>query len=96
MPPGPSPLILEDPRFEQVFGAALRKHGLPDYLADPVRKLVSGEADPRSYQCCGSGCTPCMKDYLGAAEMVLRTLSEPAGGSGGWLRRLFTRRRDRA
>ncbi len=74
MSPGPSPSLAEHPRFPSVLAAALARNGLDAYLADPVRKLVTGSADPRSFQCCGSGCSPCVKDYLRAAEMVLQSL----------------------
>ena len=75
---GPSPDLAEDPRFEEVFAAALKQHGLPAYLAEPVRRLVLGAADPRSFVCCSSGCTPCVKDYMSAAEVVLASLAKPA------------------
>lgn len=77
MAPGPSPSILEDARFEDVFRKALADHGLSEGFAEPVRRLVTGTADPRTFVCCDSGCTPCAKDYLGAAEAVLKKLSKP-------------------
>ena len=85
MPAGPSIELAKDPRFEQVFEDALRRHGLPDYLADPVRKLVLGQVDPHAFVCCGSGCTPCVKDYLGAAESILTKLEKPARRKRRWL-----------
>ena len=80
MPTGPSPEIAKHPRFEEVLKKACRKQGLDDYLTDPVRKLVTGTADPTSFQCCNSGCTPCVKDYLRAAESVLTSLGPTLEG----------------
>lgn len=72
----PSPSLADDPRFPAAFAQALRKHGLDDFLGEPVRQLVTGQLDPRSLACCNSGCHPCVKDYLGAAELVLKTLGK--------------------
>lgn len=77
MTAGPSPQITEDPRFPEVFGEALKKQNLPPELGEPVRRLVAGEADPRTFLCCDSGCHPCVKDYLRAAEHVLKRLARP-------------------
>ena len=81
MPTGPDPAHLTDPRFEQVFLKALKRQGLAPQLGEPVRQLVGGTADPRQFVCCDTGCMPCVKDYLRAAEEVLRTLGEPGGGA---------------
>ena len=80
-PPAPTPSaprahLLTDPRLREVLDRAMRKHGLEDYFEHAVLKLVSGETDPRSLQCCDSGCHPCAKDYLGAAEHVLKSLTQ--------------------
>ncbi len=75
---GPRENIIHHPRFERVFQKALRKQGLPEMLGDSVRRLVQGTADPRSFVCCNSGCVPCVKDYLRAAEEVLKELPEEA------------------
>lgn len=77
---GPSPEHAAHPQFQAVFEQAVRKHGVPHYMTDPVRRLVLGEADPRSFQCCNSGCMPCVRDYLGAAETILVKLSDGQGG----------------
>lgn len=71
---GPRADIVEDPRFEEVFRGALEKNGLPEVMGEPVRRLVTGTADPRGFVCCDSGCIPCVKDYLRAAEAVLKQL----------------------
>jgi hypothetical protein len=73
---GPRPGIEQNPRFGEVLEEALRKQGLTPVMGEPVRKLVTGTADPRSFACCNSGCIPCVKDYLRAAEMVLKELPE--------------------
>lgn len=78
-PAGPHPTIVEHPRFQATFQEALARHGLADYMGEPVKRLLTGEADPRTFQCCDTGCRPCMKDYLRAAEMVLTRLARPAG-----------------
>jgi predicted RNA-binding Zn ribbon-like protein len=78
MPTGPRLDIVEHPRFEQVLADALQKQGLHPAMAESVRKLVTGTADPRTFVCCDSGCTPCVKDYLRAAENVLKKLSDDA------------------
>ena len=68
-----------DPRFPELLAEALEKNGLyPQLHAEMVEKLVTGEADPRQYVCCNSGCIPCSKDYLRAAEMMLKKLAKPA------------------
>ena len=85
MPTGPCPELLDDPRFDEVLAGALASHGLVRQFGEPVRQLVSGAADPRTFVCCNTGCTPCQKDYLGAAEKVLVELCKPAGdGRGRW------------
>ncbi len=68
--------LLAHPRFPEALARALRKFGMEDWFDEPVRKLVSGETDPRSVICCNSGCHPCAKDYLGAAEHVVRELTK--------------------
>lgn len=82
MPTGPSPDHVNDPRFEVILANALAKNGLDAYLGDRVRMLVTGKADPRAFQCCNSGCTPCVKDYLRAAETVLQSLDAPVRAAG--------------
>lgn len=84
MPVGPSPAHAEDPRLEQVLEDACKKVGLHPTFRQPVRKLVVGEADPRSFQCCNSGCMPCVKDYLKAAEKALLTLGPVASRKRRW------------
>jgi len=74
---GPRAEIVDDPRFDEVFRKALEKNGLAEVMGEPVRRLVTGTADPRGFVCCDTGCIPCVKDYLRAAETVLREL--PAG-----------------
>jgi hypothetical protein len=66
--------LLADPRLPDLLKKALRKHGMEDWFEHAVVQLVSGETDPRSLMCCNSGCHPCAKDYLGAAEYVLSGL----------------------
>lgn len=90
---GPRPQIVDHPRFEEVLAAALKKQGLPEVMGESVRKLVTGTADPRSFVCCDTGCVPCVKDYLRAAEQVLKAL--PDDGEAPRRRRLwpFGRRR---
>ena len=74
-----SPQHLDDPRFPALLEEALAKNGLhPSMHGEMVSKLVAGEADPRQYVCCNSGCVPCSKDYLRAAEMLLKKLGTPA------------------
>ncbi|MGQ0552246.1 MAG: hypothetical protein ACT4PU_03410 [Planctomycetota bacterium] len=75
-PTAPRAHLLQDPRLPAALARALRKHGMEDWFDHAVLKLVSGETDPRSMHCCNSGCHPCAKDYLGAAEMVLKELSQ--------------------
>ena len=67
--------LAKDPRFRSLLAKALARHGMEDWFAEPVERLVTGETDPRSVQCCNSGCHPCAKDYLGAAEDVLKGLA---------------------
>ena len=66
--------LLRDPRLPDVLAKALRKFGMEEYFGYAVIKLVTGETDPRSVICCNTGCHPCAKDYLGAAELVLKEL----------------------
>ena len=91
---GPREDIVDHPRFEEVLQKALRKQGLHEVLGESVRRLVTGKADPAGFVCCNSGCVPCVKDYLRAAEMVLRELPEEQPVRRGALGRLwpFSRR----
>jgi len=88
---GPHPEILQHPRFEEVFARALAKQGLPHQMGEIVKRLVSGQSDPRSFQCCNTGCMPCVKDYLRAAEQILRELPRDQPPKRRW-RWPFTRR----
>ncbi len=63
--------LVQDPRFKECLARSLKKHGLEDYFSYAVIKLVTGETDPRNVTCCNSGCHPCAKDYLGAAQDTL-------------------------
>lgn len=84
MPIGPDPAHADDPRLPELLRVALAKHAIPPELADPVRKLVTGQASPLEFRCCDSGCIPCNKDYMRAAEKVLVALAEgPAKGRRG-------------
>lgn len=75
----------DDPRLPELLEKALAKNGLhPQLHTDMVRKLVLGQADPRQYVCCNSGCVPCSKDYLRAAEQVLGKLGKPAKRKRRW------------
>jgi hypothetical protein len=91
MASGPSPALLEDPRFAAVVTKAARRQGLSATYEESVVKLVTGTADPRSFPCCDSGCSPCSKDFLRAAEEVLKTLAEPPAGARPWWRRILSR-----
>jgi hypothetical protein len=71
---GPRENIVDHPHFDEVLKKAMQKNNLHETLSDSVRRLVSGQADPKQYVCCDSGCVPCVKDYLRAAEAVLREL----------------------
>jgi hypothetical protein len=73
---GPRESIVDHPRFGEVLEKALRKNGLHQVMAESVRRLVTGKADPAGFVCCNSGCVPCVKDSLRAAEMVLNELPE--------------------
>jgi hypothetical protein len=78
-PPSGAPRahLLADPRWREVLQKAMSRHGLEDWFEDAVTRIVTGETDPRTVVCCDSGCHPCAKDYLGAAEQVVRTLTRP-------------------
>jgi len=82
MPLGPSADHVKDPRYDDALAKALTKHGLGPQLGQPVHKLVTGTADPRQFVCCNSGCIPCVKDYLRAAEQVLVALDKPLPDQG--------------
>ena len=73
---GPRAHLLQDPRLKDALARALRKFGMEDYFGSAVVKLVTGETDPRTVMCCNTGCHPCAKDYLGAAEDTLKGLQE--------------------
>jgi hypothetical protein len=68
--------LLADPRLPDLLAKALAKHGMEDWFEHAVLQLVTGETDPRTVICCNSGCHPCAKDYLGAAEYVLKGLRQ--------------------
>lgn len=91
MADGPRPEIEQHPRFAEVLSRALARQGLSEALGESVRRLVTGRTDPRSFQCCDTGCTPCVKDYLRAAEQVLRELPAEAPPERRW-RWPFSRR----
>ena len=74
--PAPRAHLVADPRFRPVLHAAMKKYNLEDYFENAVVKLVTGETDPRTLVCCNTGCRPCAKHYLGAAETVLRELAK--------------------
>lgn len=76
MPTAPAPRadLLKHPEFQAVLARAMKKHGLEEYFSYTVIKLVTGETDPRSVICCNTGCHPCAKDYLGAAEDTIKGL----------------------
>jgi hypothetical protein len=74
--PPPRAHLAADPRFRKVLAGAMKKYKLEDYFEHAVVKLVTGETDPRTLVCCNTGCRPCAKDYLGAADTVLRELSK--------------------
>jgi hypothetical protein len=78
MPSAPAPRadLLKHPLFKDSLARAMKKHGLEDYFSHAVIKLVTGETDPRSVICCNTGCHPCAKDYLGAAEDTLKALQK--------------------
>jgi hypothetical protein len=74
--PPPRAHLVTDPRFRGVLNSAMKKYHLEEYFEHSVVKLVTGETDPRTLVCCSTGCRPCAKDYLGAAETVLRELAK--------------------
>ncbi len=74
--PAPRAHLLQHPRFKESLARALKKHGLESYFGYAVVKIVTGETDPSTVICCNSGCHPCAKDYLGAAEETLKGLQE--------------------
>lgn len=59
-----------------LLAAALAKQAIPPQLGDPVRRLILGEISPLEFPCCNTGCMPCNKDYLRAAEQVLVGLAD--------------------
>jgi hypothetical protein len=73
----PDAAWLTDPRLPKLVAGAMRKHGIPEYLDDQIRNLVSGKSDPRTYQCCHTGCQPCVQDIMGCAATVLGKLARP-------------------
>jgi hypothetical protein len=75
-PAPPRAHLLQDPRLRPLLGKAMRKYRLEEYFEHTVVRLVTGETDPRSLVCCNTGCRPCAKDYLGAADTVLRELAK--------------------
>ena len=74
--PAPNAHLLQHPKFRESLARALRKHGMEDYFGHAVAKIVSGETDPNTVMCCNSGCHPCAKDYLGAAEETVKGLRD--------------------
>jgi len=92
---GPRENIIHHPHFDEVLKKAMQKNNLHVTLADSVQRLVCGQADPKNYVCCDSGCVPCVKDYLRAAETVLKELPEEPPTRSGLLSRIwpFSRKR---
>lgn len=88
MATGPSPALLEDPRFDDAITTAAQRQGLTPEFEESIRQLVGGSADPSSFGCCNSGCRPCSKDFLRAAEEVLNILAEPPAKPAWWQRLL--------
>lgn len=84
MPTGPDADHEHDPRLPALMEAGLRKQGIPPELKESVRRLVLGLASPLEFPCCNTGCMPCNKDYLRAAEYVLVGLADgPVTGRPG-------------
>lgn len=80
----------QHPQFPEILEKALSKHALDARIhGDTIRRLVSGEADPRSFVCCNSGCMPCSKDFLRAAEEVLVRVRKAGAGAKRKKRFLF-------
>jgi hypothetical protein len=88
MATGPSPDLLNDPRFEAAVAKASKRQGLAPAYQDQVRQLVSGQADPHNFPCCNSGCRPCSKDYMRAAVEVIKVLDQPPAKPSLWRRLL--------
>lgn len=76
MSPGPDIALLQDPRLPQVLRKAMRKNGVPDFMEEQIKSLVSGQTDPRSVMCCHSGCKPCAQDLLRCAAAVITRLHQ--------------------
>ncbi|RKY21022.1 MAG: hypothetical protein DRQ55_05810 [Planctomycetota bacterium] len=84
MPTGPDPTHADDPRLPGLLAAALKQQGIAPELGESVRRLVLGSASPLEFVCCDSGCSPCNKDYMRAAERVLVGLADgPLQHRGG-------------
>ena len=88
MATGPSPQLLEDPRVDGAIATAARRQGLTSEFEESIRQLVGGSADPHQFGCCNSGCRPCSKDFLRAAEEVLKVLDAPPAKPAWWQRLL--------
>lgn len=88
MTPPSSPT--DHPQYAQILEKALARHALhPDMHGETIRRLVAGETDPRAFVCCNSGCVPCSKDYLRAAEEVLTKVRKAGDGTKRKKRFLF-------
>ncbi len=63
------------PRYEAALASAMNRVGLPDYARFQLEKILSGEIDEASLQCCHSGCDPCNGDLLKCVGKVRAKLS---------------------
>ena len=78
----------DDPRLGPLVTAALRHARIDPEWADTVHKLATGGMSPRSLNCCGSGCRPCVQDILRCTVSTLRAYHDPGeeerlvGGDG--------------
>ncbi len=69
----------DEARLDPLIAVALKEARIDPNWASTVRSLATGKLSPRTLNCCGSGCRPCVDDIKRVTADVLTSLQDPAG-----------------
>ena len=67
----------DEPRLDPLIALALEEAKIDATWASTVRSLATGKLSPRTLNCCGSGCRPCVSDIKRVTADVLGSLQDP-------------------
>ncbi len=68
----------DEARLDPLIAVALKEARIDPNWASTVRSLATGKLSPRTLNCCGSGCKPCVNDIKRVTADVLTSLQDPA------------------